>query len=281
MICPHCGSEQVIKNGLNKLKTKQCYNCKQCNKAFSVLLEGVVQEKKKSEKLLPHTKVNINRLKKTDILWLFNHRCKKHNMPYLEHPGCFAEEKPKDAPFTEKIGFLDIESSSLVASFGYIFSYCIKELDGTIYESCITPNDIRNGTFDKKILQKCVEDMRKFDRLVVYYGGDCRHDVPFLRTRCVYWGIDFPIFREMELLDLYPVIKRRFRFHRNRLETACDFFGIPSKEHKMNYDVWIRAMAGNKEALDYILVHNREDVFSTELLYKKVIAYSNVPKQSL
>jgi len=202
-------------------------------------------------------------------------------MPFIEHPKCFLSEKPADAPFTEKIGFLDIEASNLKASFGYVFSYCIKELDGPLYEGCVTQQDIVSGIFDKRILKKCIDDMRKFDRIVVYYGGDARFDIPFLRTRAVYYKMDFPIYRELQLLDLFLVIKRRFKFHNNRLQTACDFFGIPCKEHGMNHDIWIRAMAGNKMALDYILQHNREDVLSTEALYKRVINYSNVPKQSL
>jgi len=224
--------------------------------------------------------INLNRLKKADILWMYNHYC-KHRHTYLSHPQCFVSEHPADAPFTERIGFLDIEASNLKANFGYAFSYCIKELDGQIYEGCVTQHDIRSGIFDKGVIKQCIDDMRKFDRIIVYFGGDCRFDVPFLRTRAVYWGLDFPIYKEIQLLDLWMVIKRRFKLHSNRLQVACDFFGIPSKEHGMNHDVWIRAMAGDRNALHYILEHNREDVVSTEALYKRVIMYSNVPRSSL
>ena len=36
MLCPNCGSEQVIKKGMRKTKhkTKQRYLCKQCKKTF-------------------------------------------------------------------------------------------------------------------------------------------------------------------------------------------------------------------------------------------------------
>lgn len=162
-----------------------------------------------------------------------------------------------------------------------MLTYCIKELDGEIFKGKITRREILEGTFDKRIMKECIKDMMKFDRLVVYFGGDMRFDVPFLRTRAIYHNLYFPIYKELKLFDLYPVVKRKLKLTRNTLLAACSFFGIPAKQHQMEYQTWMRAMTGDKEALDHIMEHNIEDVESTEALWKRIIPYSNIPNSSL
>ena len=51
----------------------------------------------------------VEQLKKSDIVWLSKNKC-RHSMPYLVHYQCWLDEKP-EAPFTEKIAFLDIEAA--------------------------------------------------------------------------------------------------------------------------------------------------------------------------
>lgn len=223
--------------------------------------------------------MNLNRLTKKQILWLWTHRC-KHRKRYLEHISCFYSERP-NIDILEHIGILDIEASNLNANFGYMFSYCIKELDGELYYGVLSPSDIKRKIFDKKLLKNCISDMMKFDRLVVYYGSDKRFDLPFLRTRAVFNNIDFPYWGDIRIYDLYPVIKAKFKLHSNRLETACDFFGIPCKQHPIKYDIWVRAMSGDAESLQYILTHNIEDVMSTEALFKKVNEFSRLSNTSI
>ena len=224
--------------------------------------------------------INIARLKKQEILWLFNHKC-GHGHNFLEHPNCIEIEKPNMCPVFEKIGFLDIEASNLKADFGIVFSYCIKEENGKILERIVSTKELNRGIYDKALIGQLCSDIRTFDRIVVYFGTDNRFDLPFLRTRAVFWEADFPIFKEIKVLDLYPVIKRKFQLHRNRLETACDFFGIPSKAHRLKPDIWFKAMTGQKDALNWILKHNREDVQSLEALYHKVIKYANISDTSI
>jgi len=225
--------------------------------------------------ILPTSKINWNRLLKRDFLWLANHRC-THGNRYIEHISCYLREKPllDDAPVVERIGFLDIETSNLNADFGYIISWCIKVLDGEIIESILTPEDINTHTFDKRIISELCSLMRTFDRLVVYYGKDYRFDVPYVRTRALHHGIDFPGHKELVITDLFDVVKKKLRLHRNRLATACDFLDIPAKGHTLNPTIWQKAMSGDKASLDWILEHNREDVISTELLWKRLEKFS-------
>jgi uncharacterized protein YprB with RNaseH-like and TPR domain len=235
--------------------------------------------------LIPGPKFNPNRLLKREMLWLWTHHCKAHGHTYASHPNCYFKEKPyfesAEAPGVERVGFCDIEATSLNASFGYMFSYCIKELDGGILEGQISPADIRSYRFDYNIMKKLCVDIRKFDRIIVYYGKDYRYDIPFIRTRAVLHGLDFPTYKELIVNDLFDIVKKKLKLHRNRLETACNFFGISCKGHRLDPNVWQKAQAGDQAALDWILEHNREDVISTELLWKKLHEYIRSPNTSI
>ena len=221
--------------------------------------------------------INFSRLKKEEILWLAKNRCRHHHT-YLEHIKC-AEREKKD--FREVIGFLDIEASNLNADFGIIFSWCIKKEGGKNICEVVSPEDLKNGYYDKNIIKKFNSEVRNFDRLVVYYGTDNRFDLPTLRTRAVFWKTDFPLYKSVKVTDVYPIIKRKFNLHRNRLETACEFFGIACKKHRLKPEIWFKAQAGNKKALNFILLHNKEDTISLELLYNRVKDYANITDSSI
>jgi len=185
----------------------------------------------------------------------------------------------------ERIGFADIEASNLTATFGIVYTYCIKELDGELIKKAISLDDLHSGKFDKNLIAFFIEDTKKFTRLVFHYGNDRRFDLPFLRTRAVKWNLPFPEHKCIYVSDTYPILRNKFKLHSNRLETACDFFGIPAKAHKLNSEIWLNMITGNKKlmkkAIDYILVHNIEDVISLELLWKKISKFTRLGKTSI
>jgi len=219
--------------------------------------------------------INLARLKKDEIVWLYTHRC-KHGHRYTEHLPCYEKEKPQiENPIYERIGHLDIEALNLKANFGICFSYAIKEDGGEIIGRSVTPKEMRSGKYDKPLLKELCNELKGFDRITVYYGGDYRYDLPFLRTRCLHYNIPFPLYKDIKVTDVYTIVKKKLCLHRNRLQTVCDFFGIPSKAHPIDYKVWIDAFNGNKKALDYIFEHNKEDVISLEAVYRLLTPYNN------
>lgn len=232
------------------------------------------------EERIPET-VNFNRLLKQDILWLYNHKCKKHNRRYTEHPQCFLEDFKGKLGAEEKVGFLDIETTGLQADYGYILCYSIKELDGDIKHRSITQEEMRSYIFDKNVVKQFLNDIKPFDRLIGFYSKDYRFDVPFLRTRALRWGLKFPEWRDYMFTDVYDLSKPKLRLNHNRLQNVCDLLGIPSKEHRLNPDIWQRAQAGSKEALDYIQTHCDEDVISLEAVYKKLNLFSRHSRTSI
>lgn len=214
----------------------------------------------------------VHRLKKKEIVWLARNRC-KHGHVYLTHYDCFLKEQPLDAPHNEKIGFLDIETTGLNASFGFCLTYCIKELDGKIIKNSVTPYEVKNCKFDKRLMEDLVKDMAKFDRFVVYWGKSQRFDLPFLRTRALKWNVPFPEFGKHYVTDVFDIVKSKLRLYRRSLAIASLFFDLGRKDKPLGGDIWMKAVQGDKASLAYVLEHNVDDVILTEKLWKKLKNY--------
>lgn len=214
----------------------------------------------------------VARLKKAEIVWLANNRC-KHSHTYLEHFSCFLTERPEGAPMDFKIGFFDLEFHNLKASVGVMFGYCIKEHgQDVILENWLTPKDFKKGELpDKRVVQKCIEDMRKFDVLVTYYGT--RADFPYIRTKALMHNLDFPEYGELIHMDLYYHIRNKFSLHRNSQEVACETLLGTTEKTRFSPKQWLEALFGSKEAIDMIADHCRKDVRDLERLYDKTIMF--------
>ena len=225
--------------------------------------------------------MNINGLSKKEMEQRVKFHC-KHGHNGFSHRLCYENTKG----IKERIGFLDIETSDLYATSGMIYCYCIKSNDGKLIKRTVTLKDLHKGDFDKNLLKQFIEDAKEFDRFVLHYGENGRFDIPFLRTRAVKWGLDFPKYKTMYVSDTYPICKNQFRFKRNSLKMACAFLGIPAKKHPLTPDTWCFSMiTGNpktmQNALDLILLHNIEDVISTEKLWNKIYPYVSLGKKSI
>jgi hypothetical protein len=171
----------------------------------------------------------------------------------------------------DKIGYLDIEASQLTANFGWMYSWCIKDQDSNkIHYAVVTRKEIIDGVLDKRIVQELVNKMKEYTMIYTYYGT--RFDIPFIRTRAVFWGIDYPPHGEVEHKDLYYLARYKLRLHSNRLECVCDLMGIKGKTH-LEPKYWVAANTGNEKALEYILVHNKYDVIILEKMHKKLAEF--------
>jgi len=220
----------------------------------------------------------IHRLKKDDWMWLFTHHC-KHGHRYTEHYSCYLADYPNmvhPSALVEKVGFLDIETSNLDANFGIILTYCIK-VGGkkTILTGQVNGKDIAKYPSDKtdtRVVQSLVTDMLKFDRIVTHYGS--RFDIPFIRTRALYDGVDFPQFGSIRQDDTWIMARHKLKLNSNRLETiARTILGSSDKTH-LEFKYWIAATRGDEKAIAYILQHNKFDVTDLEKIWLKLRGFS-------
>lgn len=216
-------------------------------------------------------------------------RCKHRHTP-ITHPGCFRllPEPEKIEVVAEKqnwwdgkrIWYLDIEASSLNASFGITLSWVLKEQGSDkILSSVITKQELFDNTFDKRVIQELVDALENnVDILVTYYGKG--YDAKFVRTRALYWNIPFPGYGSIYHWDLYFTVKRNLKLYRHSLEVVTAFLGIGGKTH-LNPQTWVFAQYGNKDALNEVLEHNIQDVLILEKLHERLGEFSKWTKASL
>lgn len=210
--------------------------------------------------------INPFNMKKAELVEYMTGRC-KHRHRYIEHPNCFIKEKNKEI----KVGYLDIETTSLKADVGIMLTWAIKTSGkDEYYTGRITKKEIFDYDFDKRICQELIDALDNYDVIITYYGT--RFDIPFMRSRCLYWNLQFPTFGYVKHKDAYYMVKRLLRLHRNTLEAATAFFGIEGKDH-VKLAVWRKAGYGDNEALDYVFNHNIKDVAILEKLHRKLEAF--------
>jgi uncharacterized protein YprB with RNaseH-like and TPR domain len=215
------------------------------------------------------------RFMKMDLLRFMNtHRC-KHGHSYLEHFSCYLEEVNQRG----KIGFFDIESSALVADFGFCIGWYILDTDGNYHGRVVTPEEVHSEVPDKVIMEELVDTFKDFDLIYTYNGT--RFDLPFVRTRCVANNIYFPFYGSLQHKDVYYIIKNKFRLHRKTQEVAAEMLlGHTEKTHWMG-KWWIKAVQGDPKALAYIDDHCRKDVKELKKITEKVLNFVKPMYQSI
>jgi uncharacterized protein YprB with RNaseH-like and TPR domain len=177
------------------------------------------------------------------------------------------------------VGYLDIESTGLKGNWDFILAYCLKEAGGNILGRHLTQQEITHYKFDKNLVGELIADVNKFDRVVTYYGT--KFDIPFIKTRAEKWGLDFPSYRDLWATDVYYIAKANLLLHSTRLMHVCDLLGIPSKEHKLDPDIWQKAQSGHVPSLEWIFTHCQEDVTSLELAHERLKKYTLPQKRSI
>lgn len=210
----------------------------------------------------------VHRLKKADIVWLGGHSC-KHGHSYLEHYECYLKENPNEGL---RIGYLDIETTNLEETFGFVLCYCIKvHNEDKIYERLITRRELKTADLDKNMLKQLLKDLTNFDKIMTYYGS--RFDFPYLRSRCVHLGLEFPEYGELFHKDMYYVVRGKFKFHSNRQDVACrEILGDTEKTYLSGQE-WRRAPTGHQPSLNYILDHCEHDVRDLNRLTNAIVNF--------
>lgn len=173
-----------------------------------------------------------------------------------------------------RIGYLDIEATNLNADFGVILTWYIKTRGKNEYFfDCIKKSELFNHTFDKRVTESLLKAFEHYDVLYTHYGSDRRFDLPFIRTRAYVNCIEdmLPNYMEKFIMDTYPIARNKLKLHSNRLGSIAGMLGIDNvKKTPVTGDKWMKAMYGNEDALNYVLVHNKRDVQLLERVHRKL-----------
>lgn len=220
--------------------------------------------------------ISVDNLPARELRKLFKVKCKHHHN-FAEHPNCFNELKE------ERVGFIDIECSNLKADWGILLTYCILGENGKLYKDIITKDDIKKwgktGKDDTRLLKNLIRDMGNFDRLIGHYS--CRFDMPFIRTRAVICGVEFPPYGVYTQTDTWMILRNKFNLSRNSLENGSrTLTGKTNKTH-LTPVLMLNCLRGEQWALKEMLAHNKFDVEDTRNLFNTTKSFVKINNTSI
>jgi uncharacterized protein YprB with RNaseH-like and TPR domain len=136
----------------------------------------------------------------------------------------------------EKVGFLDIETDGLDGGdYNMIYSWAIKPLGGKPISDVVTTAEMDTMTPDKRILMHLMEEAKKYDVIVTWYGS--LFDIRMILAR---------LFR-LELQDLWPdpqtvrhidlyFVSKKLLMSRRRLNNVEELLYDSSDKTRMSFD---------------------------------------------
>lgn len=217
---------------------------------------------------------NIKCASNMQYQWLYENRC-PHRHRYSTHFGCFL----KDNNISEKIGFLDIETSNLKANFGIVLCWCILDEKGNRLEDVLNKKDVLSGFEDKRIIQSCIDAMRKFDRICGHYST--YFDIPFLRTRALILGLKFPGQGEIYHTDVWRMAKSKLCLHSNRQNVVAESLYGKTVKTRISHPAWRKAMLGCPDAAAEVLDHCQKDVIDLRKNFYTLLPFVKLAKTSI
>jgi hypothetical protein len=118
---------------------------------------------------------------------------------------------------------------------------------------------------DSRIVKSLWSLLDEADIVIAHNGS--KFDIPKINSRFIING--FPPPRPYKQIDTLITAKKVFGFSSNKLDALATYFGISNKI-ETNFNLWKRAIEGDKEALEYMLKYNKQDVNILEKVYLKL-----------
>lgn len=101
--------------------------------------------------------------------------------------------------------------------------------------------------------------------VIMHYNGK-RFDVPHLNREFLQAGLKPP--SPYAQIDLWAVVKRRFRFTSSKLEHVSTALGLKGKVKHSGFELWKKCLADDETAWRQMEKYNRQDVRLLEELYQ-------------
>jgi len=234
-------------------------------------------------------KPNPNSMLKAEMLDRFNFRC-VHRHNGWDHPKCYYDARKQSA---EVIGCFDIESSNLKANFGIMLSWAMyyPNTGETVYDH-VTPEDIKAGRTDARVVSSCIDELKGLDRVVTHYGD--RFDIPFVRTRALYWqheipqeagDFEFPEHGSLYSTDVWKIARHKLCIHSNRQGCVGEALSGHDEKTRIHPGIWLDMSYGNeaqrKTAIAYIIKHNVIDVHQLAGNFEALRPYTRLMRYSI
>ena len=177
--------------------------------------------------------------------------------------------------------FFDIETSPMIAytwrtgSKIYLDSANVIKDWGII---CISwkwegEDKVHNAVWDdgddQNILEKFLPVLHEAD-LIIAHNGD-KFDLKKLRTRALYHGLYMR--PKLRTQDTLKDARYYFAFDSNRLDALAKWLGVGAKLQHEGFDMWVKVMQGDKDALKRMVDYCDQDVVVLENVYQALRSY--------
>lgn len=106
--------------------------------------------------------------------------------------------------------------------------------------------------------------------VITHYNG-LKFDIPNLNKEFVTAGMHPPA--PSKHIDLYQVVRKRFRFPSNKLEYVAGALGLEGKVKHAGHQLWVRCLAGDDKAWAEMRRYNKRDVTLLEQVYDKLLPW--------
>ncbi len=172
------------------------------------------------------------------------------------------------------IGIFDFEMSNLNADFGMLLCGVIKNFRGKSQTFRLDqyPGYEKDRANDKALAKDLRDALEQFDIWVSYNGR--RFDVPFLNSRLLYHGLR-PVEKKKHIDILYQA-RYKLKLHSSRLASVQEHLGLRHEKTEIKANHWMRAVAGYKPSMDYIVRHCVADVNVLEDTYEALKQFVTV-----
>ena len=239
-ICPNCNSTHLIKKGVRySVRTElknQRYKCFTCNKSFQISVES--------------PNYGIPKILLFDIetalmevyVWGLYKQFISHNNIIKDKDG---EEKS-----------------------WFVLSWAAKWLyDENVQSDIVTPKEARKRK-DKRIL-KSIWKLLDEAEIVIGHNLD-RFDIRKLNARFIDNDLDPP--SPYKTIDTLKIARREFAFVSYKQDYLTKHFKLEQKL-ETSFDLWVKCMQGDQEALKTMEEYNCHDVMGLEEVYLKLRPY--------
>lgn len=116
----------------------------------------------------------------------------------------------------------------------------------------------------EEMVRQAYRLLNEADVIITYNGKT--FDVPHLETEMILLDPKM-VPSPYQHIDLYQIIKRRFKFSSNKLDDVAKALGIGQKVKHSGFQLWIDCLNGVIEAWTEMRDYNKQDVVLTEDLY--------------
>lgn len=122
---------------------------------------------------------------------------------------------------------------------------------------------------DKRITKSLWKLLDEAD-IVVAHNGDA-FDIKKANARFLFHKLDLP--SPYKSVDTLKIARRNFRVTSNKLDYLCRFLGLETKIDTGGFELWVKCLKGDEEALEQMDVYCQNDVRILEELYLKLRQY--------